>query len=396
MNSVRMDQMYTRLFRVLQKSLWNTGEATADEAVYKEMKAHAIAPLATSVLSELGLPEELLKKWERVSMATIVHSLHYQRVQDSLPITVPYVILKGTAAAQYYPHPEYRMMGDIDIMTRHEDFAAACGMLLSNGYAEDTNAVDQYLERHRGFTKNNVQIEVHSYYGLRDDKEETRALDDLIIDHITPNHILPDLINGLTLIEHVNHHMEEGLGLRQIIDWMLYVDRCLPDEKWPEFEALARKTGHVQLAMATTRMCEIYLGLREHAWCAGVDPAICENFMAYILSCGNFGTKINSESLISERVLGSASLKAAIITLKQRGVMTWKGAQDHSFLRPFAWVYQAGRYLVKGLARKHPLKQLRTERENSRKRSELFDAIGVAREINGRVVYRDGEYVKMF
>ncbi|MBR4711023.1 MAG: nucleotidyltransferase family protein [Clostridia bacterium] len=382
-----------RLFDVIKKSLWNTGKAAADEEVFREMKAHAIAALAAPVLKDLSLPENLLRTWERTCVSAF---MGYQRclyAQNSLPVTVPYVILKGTAAAQYYPHPEYRNMGDIDIMTSHEDNETACGMMLKGGYHEDTNAVDQYLNRHREFRGQYALVEVHSYYALRDKKEEVKALDDLIIDNIRPNHLLPDLVNGLTLIEHINHHMESGLGLRQIIDWMMFVDRCLPDSEWPAFEAMARVTGHVELSVVVTRMCELYLGLSRHSWCSHVDTGLCADLMEYILSCGNFGRKIEQESLTSQFLLSSPTMKAKIITLKQRGVISWKAAQKYPILRPVAWVYQGGRYLVKGLTRKNAFSKIRAEYASSKKRNRLFNSIGVAREKKGRVTYYNGEYV---
>ena len=382
-----------RLLNVIKKSLWNTGVASADSEIYEEMRLHAIAPLAAPVLLELGLPEELLKKWEMSCVGAVVNYQRCVHAQAALPISVPYVILKGMSAAQYYPYPEYRMMGDIDIMTSHEDYNTACDMLLQSGFTEYTNAVDQYLNRHREFIGKHIPIEVHSYYALRDKKEEVKALDDLIINNITPSHILPDMINGLTLIEHINHHIEEGLGLRQIIDWMMFVDKCLPDEKWPEFEALASVTGHVMLAITVTRMCELYLGLSEHRWSKKVDPALCESLMEYVLSCGNFGRKKEADSRTSEFLLTSATWKSKMITLKQRGVISWKAAQKYPVLRPFAMVYQGVRYVFKGLTRKQAIDKLRVEIANSKRNSALFDAIGVSRERSGRVTYYNGQYV---
>lgn len=381
------------LFDVIKKVLWDTGSPSADEAVFQEMKTQAIALLAGPVLMDLGLSEELFQAWEKNNIMALARYQKCIRAQAALPITVPYVILKGTSAAQYYPYPEYRMLGDIDVMASHENYRKVCEMLLLHGYEEHTNAVDQYLDRHRGFTKNGILIEVHSFYGLRDDKEEVKALDDFIIDNISESHVLPDLINGLTLIEHINHHMESGLGLRQVIDWMMFVHQCLPDNQWPEFEKMAEKTGHVRLAKTVTRMCEIYLGLPEHQWCAQIDDSLCADFMDYLLSCGNFGRKKERDSQTSEFLLSTPSLKAKIITLKQRGVMTWKLAQKYPALRSVAWLYQAGRYLIKGLFRRNPIKKIKAEFQSSRKSNELFDAIGVSREKKGRVTYQNGQYL---
>ncbi|MBQ1310285.1 MAG: nucleotidyltransferase family protein [Blautia sp.] len=308
-------------------------------------------------------------------------------------MTVPYVILKGTCAAKYYPYPECRAMGDIDIMTSHEDFRAACDCLLANGFSEHTEVDDLRRVRHREFSRGFLEVEVHSYYAHRNDPEETRFLDGLILENINPSHVLPDMVNGLTLIEHVNHHIEDGLGLRQIIDWMMFVDRCLPDEAWAEFQPLAQKSGLLKMAVIVTRMCEIYLGLQEHQWCSQADPEICARLMEYVLSCGNFGRKLHAESVISMRMLStSGSLNGTFRLLRKRGMKNWKAAQKYSFLRPFAWLYQLGQYLVKGFGRKNSFRMLSEEYKESRKRNELFDAVGAVREQDGIVFYQDGEY----
>ena len=304
------------------------------------------------------------------------------------------MILKGTTAAKYYLHPEYRVMGDIDIMTSRDDYPAACEMLLQNGFREITSDIAKGSGRHRQFMKNGIEVEVHAYYAYMNDPKKAKLLDDMIIDNINPSHELPDEINGLVLIEHINHHIEEGLGLRQIIDWMMYVDKCLPDERWPSFQALVRKTGHETLVIVTTRMCELYLGLSEHNFCAQVDVDTCEEFMNYVLTCGNFGRKQEEGALISKGFFGSAhTVKGAFQFLQGRGLITWKAAQKYRCLRPFAWMYQAFRYFKKGLHRKDNLTKLKAEYEMAQKRNRLLVSLGVTKEENGIVRYRDGKYI---
>ena len=386
----------TNLFPLIRAIFWGTPVPAADRTTFEEMKAHGIHVLAAPLLNQMSLPEDVCREWDRAIVTRIGQYMRYVRAQASLPVTVPYVILKGTSAAQYYPHPEYRAMGDIDIMTGHGDFQAACGALLQAGFEEKTNVLYIERARHREFEKAGLEVEVHSFYGLRNSAEEVRALDELVISHIGPSHVLPDLVNGLTLIEHVNHHMESGLGLRQVLDWMMFVDRCLPDEQWPAFQEMARKTGHERLAVVTTRMCELYLGLPEHRWCASADPAVCGELMAYILSCGNFGRKHRYEQFSSEQILstGARSWKGTFRLLRKRGSANWEAARKHEFLRRFSWIYQAGRYLLKGIGRKDAWRKLKTEMAESRRRNALFDAIGIAREYKGTAFYVDGEYLK--
>ena len=395
MNNVNLKE-YSNMIEVLKKSLWNTGKAYADETTFYQMKQHAIAALAAPVLLELGLSDELFRSWEKECINTFARYQQYIHIQSLLPLSIPYVILKGTSAAKYYPFPEFRTMGDIDIMTRHEEFKTADAMLLADGYKEVNKKIYIDRIRHKEYVKDHIEIELHSYYAYRNEPEESRMLDNLIISNINGSHVLPDFINGLTLIEHINFHMESGIGLRQIIDWMMFADKCLVDEKWPVFQTLASQTGHEKLAIVVTRMCELFLGLSEHKWCSNADPDICEKLMEYILGCGNFGRNQAADRKASTRFLmNTKDIRSIINYLQNQGLVRWKTARKYSVLRPFAWMSQGIRYLRKGLFRKKFINKLKEEYIESQRRDELFDAIQVTRQSKGVVCFKNGKYVKI-
>ena len=326
------------VFELIKLSLWGEGNPTVDLSVYQEMKTQAIAALPAPVLSSLNLPPELMKEWRNVVFQQIAYFANNQYVQSNLPIDMPYVILKGTSAAQYYPHPEYRTMGDIDIITRREDYQSACETMLKNGWSETTSRADLERGRHRSFAKAGTIVEIHAFFASMNDVKKAKAFDDLVISNITENHILPDLINGLVLLDHVNQHMEQGIGLRQIIDWMMFVDKCLTDEMWADFERLVTLTGLKELAITTTRMCEMYLGLSAHKWCMNADEKISRSLMEYIMKCGNFGIKLNQTDTLY--VSGFYQLRHPIMTireLQQKGLENIDIARK-PILRPVAWI----------------------------------------------------------
>ncbi|MBR0512934.1 MAG: nucleotidyltransferase family protein [Clostridia bacterium] len=383
---------------LLKASLWGTESAIASREDYSEMKAHAIAALPANVLPWTSMDPELRTEWKKTIMQQLISYNQYLYEQENLPITFPYVILKGTSAAKYYPHPEYRKMGDIDIMTRREDYENACSELIKYGFVEHINKEEEDFGRHRGFSKNGVEVEVHAFFALLNEPKQAEYLDDLIIENITPSHELPDLVNGLVLLEHIAQHMEGGLGLRQIIDWMMFVDKCLSDEKeWSNFRMMAQRIGLEKLTEVVTRMCEMFLGLEEHTWCRNVDEKSCKGLMDFVLSCGNFGIKLVDKIGPGANVLSYARTPFAFIhLLQERGLVNWKTAQKHAVLRPFAWLYQIGRYLNKGLGRKNAISELKGEYVAAKERVALFDALGVKQSSKGLAVYRNGKYQKTY
>ena len=60
---------------------------------------------------------ELRRMWQAAVLQVLTFNAQCDYTEARLPVSVPYVILKGTSAAQYYPSPQLRTMGDIDIMT---------------------------------------------------------------------------------------------------------------------------------------------------------------------------------------------------------------------------------------------------------------------------------------
>lgn len=376
---------------LVQAALWGKKtHSSVTESVYEEMRKHAIATLIGGSISDLKVSPEIIKKWKISVFQELTFNANYQHVQANLPLTVPYIVLKGTSAAQYYPYPEYRTMGDIDIMTYREDYDLAYQQLKEHGYF-----LLEEIYKERVMVKDNIVVELHRQFASFNDTGRAKIVDDLILNNINPTHVLPDMINGLVLLGHINQHMEGGLGLRQIIDWMMFVDKCLPDEKWPEFSELVTSVGLDILAITTTRMCELYLGLPSRKWSAEANEMLCTQLMEYVMSCGNFGNKKVTDEEISVNAFTYASnMRTLFRLLQKQGLANWKAAQKHSFLKPFAWVYQANRYLSKGLRRKKAVSKLKTEYENAKKRNMMFDLLGVKTAAKGIAVYKDGKYIK--
>ncbi len=379
------------IFQLLKVSFWPERETVnVDDEIYNELKLHGIVAVPAPILHNLSMHFELREKWKQEIIRQVAYYHHYCFVEDNIPITVPYVILKGTSAAKYYPYPECRTMGDIDIITKREDFHIAYQELVDDGYI-----VVKKEKREIIFTKNDCIVELHFQFASLSDADQAQYLDNLIFDNINSSHILPDFINGLVILEHISQHLEAGLGLRQILDWMMFVDKCLSDDQWSGFETLVGKIGLKKLAIVTTHMCEMYLGLQKRKWCAEADEVLCKQLMDYVLLCGNFGYKRNSDKDVSENVITYAYTPITAFKLLQgRGLINWNAAQRHKILRPFAWIYQANRYIFRGLNRRGAVSKLKSEYTAANNRKKMLKALGVRTKREGIVVFQNGKYVK--
>ena len=377
---------------IIKASLWNTRlESTCYNEVsfeeYEEFKLHALLMLPVPILSSLRMTDELRKKWEREICALFSYNCRYRYIQDTLPITVPYVILKGTAAAQYYPVPDNRIMGDIDIIPSREYFEIACNELLENGYVEISSMGELERGRHRTFIKNEIPVEVHAFFASMNDPEKAQAFDDMIVQNINSSHVLPDLYNGMVLIEHINQHLEEGVGLRQIIDWMLFVDKCLSDENWDSFQVLLQKTGLEKLAITTTKMCELYLGLPDRNWCNGADKKLCKSLMEYVLASGSFGNKYaKKENQIVSRLSRSKKSLSLFGEHPKRVEENWRYS-NKKILMPFSWIGQGIQFF-------RNIQFFINRYRKSIRLSRMLDDLEVKKSEHGLVYFEDGKYIK--
>ena len=191
----KQNQDWKRFEEFIKAAVWEMPAGSTDWEIYNRCREHGIQALAASILKDTSMPDDLRKRWKEDIQRHILRYARYTHLLSQLPVTVPYVILKGLSAARYYSSPEYRSLGDIDIMTLREDMQAACDSLLENGYRE----IIEPNHRHREFVKDGFIVEVHISYAWVDDIDQARNIDNLILENIVKSHehILPDLENGL-------------------------------------------------------------------------------------------------------------------------------------------------------------------------------------------------------
>lgn len=322
------------------------------DAVLQEAKDQTVVALAAP-----AVPEEEAEKWR---IPVIRNKMRFFQIFDEQTYLVnlfqdadiPMVILKGCAAAMYYPEPLQRTMGDIDFIVPIDKMDEANRLMTENGYA--------YLlktRRHYDYNKNCISLELHFRYS-----EDNWDIEESIIDgmsHIEMSRIygqqfptLPAEINGLVLIDHIRSHLYSGLGLRQIIDWMMFVHAFSDDKMWMDrFVPIVRKEGLENLAVTVTKMCKLWLGLSEDIkWCDNADEETVHQLMKMIFDSGNFGRKEQNEDHSVQGFVLEASRYGVFRYLQITGEATWKAYQKHIFLRPFAWLYQSFRFARRGLS----------------------------------------------
>ncbi len=303
------------------------------------------------------------------------------------------VIIKGMASAMYYPDPFLRLCGDIDFLVKRKDFDRTAEILEANGFEASASSHADGAH-HSGYVKASVVYELHRRIPIVDEKnEELLRLFEEGIDQRIECGIggldfptLPHRLNGVVLLFHINQHLRVGLGLRQILDWMMFVNAYIDNNAWEsEYRPLFERVRMDKFAKTVTKMCIMHLGLSEEfSWCADADAAACDKLIEYIMSKGNFGVKAGEQGRVSSVFLRHGSPAKLLARLQQKGLEHWSAAKEHAVLRPFAWLYElidARKRMKKSGISVSQMRALKKEGERNR---EFIESIGLDAD---RVIY---------
>ena len=377
---------YDTLFHILQASLFQDEEFPVSdwETVFTEMKQQSVAGLPGQWLKKHPVPEA--KAWTDYCLLLQTQWIRVMYGQDQLlklldKNDIPCVIIKGAAAAMAYPHPTLRSMGDVDFLVKRSDYQRTASLLEANGYllAHEKNDA----KHHYGYSKNGVSYELHkrlaivqesddsliSLFEKGIDQRELRSIENFTFP------VLPYDLNGLVLIFHINQHLRTGLGLRQIIDWMMYVNQ-LSEEQWNELGCLLKETGMERLAYTVTLMCQRYLGLRTIV--ENDDTLPCDELLDYIMDKGNFGRKAAEEGKIASFILTENSPVKFFKRLQSGGLSNWKAAREHIVLRPFAWIYQSVRILGILIRKRIKPSEMLSQKDKGIEQRKLIEKLGLS------------------
>ncbi|MBR0277536.1 MAG: nucleotidyltransferase family protein [Clostridia bacterium] len=380
-----MDKNEAALLELIKMSLFDLPphfpEGVDWQKVLDEAKAQTVAALVAR-----AVPKEFSAAWEICAAQSQAHFMRILYEQTKLVELlqgggIPFVILKGTAAAVYYPVPSIRTMGDIDLLVAEDRFEAAFSLLENSGYQFEYDFGDG---RDYTFSKGGIVFELHRRYS-----DEKYDIEEYLINGIknartvtlygNPFPALPEAENALVLLDHIRHHIWVGFGLRQIVDFMMWVS-SVKDEKTfeSEFLPLFEQAGLDTLARTITKMCKKYLGLPSNAaWCDSADDETCKELLETVLLSGNFGRKNPYEERPLQGLTMSIKRDGFFKTLQKAGVENCPAFKKYKFLRPFAWIYQAFRYIKKGIAALFHGDTFAGDISSGKEKADLYKKLGV-------------------
>lgn len=235
-------------FSLLRKSLWGgdfdvqVDDVSSEELLAAIRMAKSQAVLCLVANEVLGKQELACKLEDGIKMnlqrfvmgnfstAQMLNSSLIKVVTELRKYGIDPVLLKGQGIAKYYPIPELRQCGDIDIYVGQENFEKSCEVIGAMSTPED-HLGDIPSLKHFHTRIGKAFYEIHRYTDVYFPKRY-----DLIYQKISDagvnSNLVPLDFSGVTVMtpsvdfnvffifNHFWHHfIADGVGLRQICDW---------------------------------------------------------------------------------------------------------------------------------------------------------------------------------
>ena len=186
------------------------------------------------------------------------------------------LVLKGFVVSGCYPEPRHRYSSDFDC------FLLGPGPVTDRSAYERGNLlmeasgvkVSRFHYKHSSFKFKGVTVENHQFLtGWRGSAKwkrfeleleamlEGKELESLSTE--APLLVGPPLFNALFLTRHAHQHflIEDGISLRHVCDWAMFLRRYRTEFDWDEFMAICAKYGLAAFASSMTRLAGYVCGV---------------------------------------------------------------------------------------------------------------------------------------
>lgn len=168
-------------------------------------------------------------------------------------------VLKGQGMATYYPVPEHRNSGDIDLWVRLEnatdDLDADVEKIIEKVSSLNRGKIHDLSYHHVEWTVDGVEVELHYRPGEFQNRKTDRIYQEWAVKEFDGLKMTSDKFHipsarfcFVQLMEHMMRHivMTEGLGMRQMCDYAVLLQKTTKQEK--EYAlAVIKKLGMTNL-----------------------------------------------------------------------------------------------------------------------------------------------------
>ena len=350
----------TELCRILSLALHGKKSFDPDRkvdwnALMQVAEKHKVLPFLFDILEEADLPQAQRTILEQKGQQTVQQSyrllfLSKSIIEELKEHRIDAILLKGSGVAAFYPVPEYRKSGDVDILMKNKEEAErACEILEKHGFHKKEH---QAANHHIACTGvDGIEVELHVTLAEAFDSEKTNAylqqcqasffehrkLQDVM--GVTFN-LATDAYQAFYLLLHMlQHFLRAGFGLKLLCDWVVFWEKPVCKEEKDTFIQLLEGSGLVGFASIITAVCVEYLQLdrKKAAFLVdreSFDKKTVASFMKEIFEAEEFGHS-GTDRMV---VLRGTKLADYVREFHHQMKLTYPNASRCMMLYPALWV----------------------------------------------------------
>lgn len=250
----------------------------------------------------LNIPQQLLLEWRRVVYLTVSCECNLlEQFKDVISEfnrhNIPLVLFKGAELRQYYPFPELRIMGDIDILIPKDQIQECEEIIEGFGYYQRNRYLNVVEYEHNS----RKCFDLHSAIINKKSDSKLQFLNEIAWKNTINGEycgekvlIFTPAFNLAYLMNHMyKHFIRAGVGIRQLCDITLYINKYDGKINWDSFWAIIQKTDIVEFTTYVLYGCTYYLdsnlSWNKYVMQIKIKHQYMETFMRELVSGGVFG-----------------------------------------------------------------------------------------------------------
>ena len=301
-------------------------------------------------------PDGELKATLRSACLTTIHAFNRRAALASALLEqlnsagIDHIVMKGYVLREYYPVPELRTYGDIDLVIRPEDRQKCNDLMLSLGFRldHDWEPVYSYLRQDEFY-------EIHTQIMEIDvsDKAHHRAYFGAAWDYAQPEsgcsyRFTPEF-HFLYMITHIAKHVVgSGAGIRMYLDVAAFIRHFGDAPDWQYIRQELEKLHLADFANAVLTLTQRFFGVESPLPLKPIEEAAWNTFLEFTLSGGIFGqtgrdsgtNSLKSQNRDTQKISRLGTFVKRLFPSAKTIQSRYTYLQDKPWLLPAAWVHR--------------------------------------------------------
>ena len=357
------------------------------DALLEMAKRQYTVPLLLEYLKNTSCFEDV-KRQSKMMMFNYyqIEQFTFKTVQLLEEHHISYILLKGISLAACYPVPEYRKLGDLDILILDtEKLELVQKILLEHHYEPEKEESDHHLTYFYRFANGRRHmLELHyRIVGFYQYAPANRVIERVFSpQNLQPAcqriegrdyPVLPPTEYTFYMLHHMlKHYLYDGFGIRLLCDFSLYVEKNKQNIDFGKLNEWCQESGMDYFCAAVVASCKAYLGLSEEVpGMISVSEEECDQLVTQILEGHDVGNEKQSSLVYSgsyRKVNLLAYFKEGHTQMKVRFpklckcIPLWPVLWGVTF-----WCFIKNTYTVRNTTLRQTIKEFKADNQRSQK-----------------------------